>query len=645
MPSHNDTDHSRAYSLNIISGRLGTAKTKLVDDTYQIQQDSSVNLFLDPNGVDRVVRLPPMVEGGGMFFIIANPSAGNSLFVRTANGDDVETILPRQMMMFTSDEAEWITSAGVARAAGPTHRAGQVPDPGPVAAAVRFLREDLQWGSVFVSGVVDAFKFITDGVTTAIGTGPDTFKLRSSDSSVSIAVQNNDATHGDNANFQVDPTHVNHNLLQNYVSNEHVNHAGVQIIAGMGLSGGGDITASRTLNVDFSEFPVVTPSLADFAVFHDTSAGGPGAALWSAINSLLVHNNLSGYVANEHINHSLVSITAGNGLSGGGDLTSTRTLDVDFSEFTITSSLASGDQLVLRKAADGIHYKINFSVFNSLLDHNALLNYSANQHIDHTAVTMTAGAGLTGGGTIAATRTFEVGAGVGITVNADDIALNFNGLAAQTPVTGDIFAFWDISASTHSKCTIDVLATALVALGAAGAPPDGDYVVKSANAGLSAERVLTDAAGGIGWDWATAGVVKGFLADSVTGVAALVAGGGTVSYTPTPTGVANITTGNVSTIANFFIRVSNAVIVFGRIGATATSGTTGTPVTTTFRITLPIASNLASAPQLAGIMVQDNGGMVGSISADSTNDAAVFSWQCNTTSARNYYFIFCYPVM
>ena len=40
-------------------------------------------------------------------------------------------------------------------------------------------------------------------------------------------------------------------------------------------------------------------------------------------------------------------------------------------------------------------------------------------------VSITAGSiGLTGGGTIVHTRTLNVGAGTGITVNADDIAVN-----------------------------------------------------------------------------------------------------------------------------------------------------------------------------------------------------------------------------
>ena len=47
----------------------------------------------------------------------------------------------------------------------------------------------------------------------------------------------------------------------------------------------------------------------------------------------------------------------------------------------------------------------------------------ANEHIDHSTVTFSAGNGLTGGGTIVANRTFAVGQGTGITVNANDIAI------------------------------------------------------------------------------------------------------------------------------------------------------------------------------------------------------------------------------
>jgi len=55
--------------------------------------------------------------------------------------------------------------------------------------------------------------------------------------------------------------------------------------------------------------------------------------------------------------------------------------------------------------------------------HDNLSGFVANEHIDHSGVSITAGDGLTGGGTIAATRTIAVGAGTGVTVNANDIAI------------------------------------------------------------------------------------------------------------------------------------------------------------------------------------------------------------------------------
>ncbi len=57
------------------------------------------------------------------------------------------------------------------------------------------------------------------------------------------------------------------------------------------------------------------------------------------------------------------------------------------------------------------------------IDHDSLANFVANEHIDHSGVSITAGAGLTGGGTIASTRDIAVGAGTGVTVNADDVAI------------------------------------------------------------------------------------------------------------------------------------------------------------------------------------------------------------------------------
>lgn len=75
------------------------------------------------------------------------------------------------------------------------------------------------------------------------------------------------------------------------------------------------------------------------------------------------------------------------------------------------------------------------------VDHDSTTNFVANEHIDHTSVTLTAGNGLTGGGDISTNRTFAVGAGTGVTVNANDIAIG------QDVGTGDSPTFTNLTLS------------------------------------------------------------------------------------------------------------------------------------------------------------------------------------------------------
>ena len=63
----------------------------------------------------------------------------------------------------------------------------------------------------------------------------------------SIDFSYNDA--GNTISAIVLPAGVNHNSLQNYVVNQHVDHSTVSISAGTGLTGGGDITANRTISM------------------------------------------------------------------------------------------------------------------------------------------------------------------------------------------------------------------------------------------------------------------------------------------------------------------------------------------------------------------------------------------------------------
>ena len=59
----------------------------------------------------------------------------------------------------------------------------------------------------------------------------------------------------------------------------------------------------------------------------------------------IVHDNLSGFVADEHIAHGDVTLTAGTGLSGGGTIAANRTFAIDISEYSDVTP-ADGDKLL-----------------------------------------------------------------------------------------------------------------------------------------------------------------------------------------------------------------------------------------------------------------------------------------------------------
>lgn len=64
---------------------------------------------------------------------------------------------------------------------------------------------------------------------------------------------------------------------------------------------------------------------------HTHSGLTPGAHASTheiAGSDLVDHDNLTNFVANEHIDHTSVTITAGTGLSGGGDISANRTIDL-----------------------------------------------------------------------------------------------------------------------------------------------------------------------------------------------------------------------------------------------------------------------------------------------------------------------------
>jgi hypothetical protein len=167
------------------------------------------------------------------------------------------------------------------------------------------------------------------------------------------------------------------------------------VTAGSGIS----ITGTRDLTIN--------------TVYDDSSIGVNG------FNQLYI--KASG-VTNAMLVNSALTVTAGAGLTGGG-------------------SISLGSSATLNIGA-GTGITVNAD--------DVALDTTSTRNTDHSAVVLTAGAGLTGGGDITASRTFTVGAGTGITVNADDVAL-----AGAGSLSANTLTKWNGSQLVNSTITDD----------------------------------------------------------------------------------------------------------------------------------------------------------------------------------------------
>jgi hypothetical protein len=279
-------------------------------------------------------------------------------------------------------------------------------------------------------------------------------------------------------------TDINHNALTNYDANKHIDHTAVSVSAGAGLTGGGTIAANRTLAVDIPGQTTVTGATGDLVMIADVSdsnnikkiplsdivaltpAGYSDEQAQDAIGAMILdtasvdlayvdgtpslsatvlpagvdHDALANFVANEHIDHTAVSMNtaANSGLAGGGTIAASRSLTLDVSNLTADTPVAA-DFIPFNDISGGDTNKATITTLSTVIDHDTTTNFVANEHIDHTAVSISAGAGLTGGGTIAANRTLSV---------------DLNGLTTDTPATADFIPFYDFSGSDSNKSTI-----------------------------------------------------------------------------------------------------------------------------------------------------------------------------------------------
>jgi hypothetical protein len=161
----------------------------------------------------------------------------------------------------------------------------------------------------------------------------------------------------------------------------------------------GALSDSSIVSADIADGTVTADDLGTDSVSADElNASGVAAELEAVLN----HDNLVGFVANEHIDHSLVVLTAGQGITGGGNITASRvfTLSPTHSGTTIfaTTQLRSSGSL----SVEGHSYLQSALVLPAFPSCTALETSSSGNLICGTddVGTIVAGQGITVAGSV-----------------------------------------------------------------------------------------------------------------------------------------------------------------------------------------------------------------------------------------------------
>lgn len=151
---------------------------------------------------------------------------------------------------------------------------------------------------------------------------------------------------GVNITADVLPGGVDHNGLLNYVANKHVDHTGVSISAGTGMSGGGDISANRTLNCTITQYTDAlarTACIAATAIDGDTTHAPCGDYVYDAfvavVSALADKADLASPTFTGTVTTPAIKITTGAGL--GKFLTSDADGDGSWADLPAGGSVAT----------------------------------------------------------------------------------------------------------------------------------------------------------------------------------------------------------------------------------------------------------------------------------------------------------------
>lgn len=311
------------FNANLdILGRLRARKFPFQENIINIQSDATLDPGASPATGDR--------------YIIANSAALHANFgTITGVGDD-------DIVEYTGSAFEVMWDASVE---------GEGAQAYNEAANSFYMFDGASWEAfaaddekVRVSANDSLTKYLEDALVVSAG----------SNSSAILEISTLNDGGDEDLQIQIDEAKINHDNLLGFVANEHIDHTAVVLTAGNGLSGGGDISASRSFDLNYNELTAAAIAAGDELSFGDISdSNNVKKITFANLESTLNHDSLAGYVANEHIDHSAVNINtaADSGLSGGGDITASRSLSVDINGTTAETLVADGDKVLIYDAS------------------------------------------------------------------------------------------------------------------------------------------------------------------------------------------------------------------------------------------------------------------------------------------------------
>lgn len=106
---------------------------------------------------------------------------------------------------------------------------------------------------------------------TSNDTTPDFLLSKIAAGSTKLTVVETNDGGDEDLTLDVDQTNIDHDLLANFILNEHINHTAVTLTAGDGLVGGGDISVNRTFDVAINPEVSVTAAPTDEVLIADAS--------------------------------------------------------------------------------------------------------------------------------------------------------------------------------------------------------------------------------------------------------------------------------------------------------------------------------------------------------------------------------------